>query len=60
MNKNIKNYVNNETKLINEEYDLICKLVQIRKSEGLSQRSLCKLINFNQPTDLKSMIDRKK
>ncbi len=48
MNK-IKKYIKNEKNLLNEEYELICKLVKIRKDEGLSQRDLCDLIDFKQP-----------
>ncbi len=49
MNK-IKKYIKNEKKLMDEEYKLICRLAEIRKNEGLSQRDLCKLIDFKQPS----------
>lgn len=45
----IKQYIKNEKQLLNEEYDLICKLIKARKEEGLSQRDLCELIDFKQP-----------
>lgn len=41
--------VNNEKKVLEMEYDLIEKLINVRKEKGLSQRDLCKLIGMKQP-----------
>lgn len=49
-NKNIEKYVKSEKELMDAEYELICKLVSIRKENGLSQRDLCSIIDFYQPT----------
>lgn len=49
MNKKLKSYIKSEKEIIDKEYDLVCKLITIRKENGLSQRDLCGLIGFKQP-----------
>ena len=45
----LDDYVNNEKKLLDLEYEFIEKLSKIRKEKGISQRELCKMINMKQP-----------
>ena len=47
--KDVIEYIKEEQELIDLEYELIEKMVQLRKEKGLSQRDLCKLINMKQP-----------
>ena len=42
----LDDYVNNEKKLLDLEYEFIEKLSKIRKEKGISQRELCKMINL--------------
>ena len=45
----LDDYIYNEKKLLDLEYDFIEKLSKIRKEKGISQRDLCKMINMKQP-----------
>lgn len=45
----LDDYIYNEKKLLDLEYDFIEKLSKIRKEKGISQRELCKIINMKQP-----------
>lgn len=47
--KNVNDYINEEKKLLDLEYDLIENIVKIRKEKGISGRELCKMINMKQP-----------
>lgn len=47
--KNVNDYINEEKKLLDLEYDLIGNIVKIRKEKGISGRKLCKMINMKQP-----------
>lgn len=47
--KDVIEYIKGEQELIDLEYELIEKMVSLRKEKGLSQRDLCKLINMKQP-----------
>lgn len=47
--KNVNDYINEEKKLLDLEYDLIDNIVKFRKEKGISGRKLCKMINMKQP-----------
>lgn len=47
--KNVNDYIKEEKKLLDLEYDLIETISKIRKEKGISQRELCKMINMKQP-----------
>lgn len=47
--KNVNDYINEEKKILDLEYDLIKNIAKIRKEKGISQRELCKMINMKQP-----------
>ena len=47
--KNVNEYIKEEQRLIDMQYELIEKIVQIRKEKGYSQRFLCSMIDMKQP-----------
>ena len=47
--KNANEYVIEEKKMLDLEYELIENIAKLRKEKGLSQRDLCKLIGMKQP-----------
>lgn len=47
--KNAKQFFDRETKLIEKEYELIKKLIEIRSNQHISQRELCEQIGMKQP-----------
>ena len=49
MNKKTNNYIKDEKEIIDKEFELVCRLIEIRKNKQLSQRELCGLIGFSQP-----------
>lgn len=51
--ENLKDYVKREQVLIDKEFELISKLSEYRKEQGLSQRDLCNLIGIHQPALVK-------
>lgn len=49
MNKmNLEDYVNSEKKLIDREYEIISKLMNLRINNNMSQTSLASIINTTQ------------
>ena len=47
--KNVDDYIKEEQSLIDLQFKLIEKIIQIRKEIGYSQRSLCNKIGMKQP-----------
>ena len=47
--KNIDEYINEEKYLIDLQYELIERIIEIRKEKGYSQRTLCNMIGMKQP-----------
>ena len=47
--KNVDEYIKEEQYLIDLQYELIEKIIKIRKSKGYSQRALCNIIGMKQP-----------
>lgn len=47
--KDVNEYVIEEKKMLDLEYELIENIAKLRKEKGLSQRDLCKLIGMKQP-----------
>lgn len=46
----LNSYQEYEKRVLDLEWSLINELVKLRKEKQLSQRELCELINFKQPT----------
>lgn len=47
---NLKDYVENEKKVMDKEYELISELIKIREDLNLTQKEVGKLVNINQPS----------
>ena len=49
MNKEIKEYVLNEKKILDKEFEIECKLVKLRNEGNLSQNDIAEILNTKQP-----------
>ena len=49
MNKKIKEYVLNEKKILDKEFEIECKLVKLRNEGNLSQNDIAEILNTKQP-----------
>lgn len=47
--KKAQEFFKTETKLIEKEYELIQKIIEIRNNKHMSQRELCQQIGMKQP-----------